>query len=154
MLPQRKRLRWAEYDYGRPGAYFITICTWRRQWQLGEVEAGKVRLSTAGALVQLAWDAIPSHSAGAWLDTCVIMPDHMHGILVLDWSAPPLGQVVNLFKGASTREINRAHSTPGAPLWQRGFHERIIRDDEWDTTRSYITANPMRWEERRRLRQP
>jgi REP element-mobilizing transposase RayT len=57
-----------------------------------------------------------------------------------------LGAVVGAFKSQTTRQINHLRRTPGAPVWQRGYYERVLRDDrELDRTRDYIRDNPARW---------
>ena len=59
-----------------------------------------------------------------------------------------LGAVVRSFKSACTKQINELQNTPGLALWQRNYHERIIRnDDELHALRDYIQSNPARWEE-------
>lgn len=144
-LPRRKRLRSASWDYRTPGAYFVTICTWRRRAIFGRIARGEVRLSEFGLIVDAAWRAIPAHCPGVAIDAFVVMPDHVHGVLVLMQSTQTLGQVVNLFKGAASRGINRLRGTPGAPVWQRSFHDWIIRDDAaWAGIARYIADNPRR----------
>jgi REP element-mobilizing transposase RayT len=89
------------------------------------------------------------------------MPDHIHGILAIDRSndrarpAPAarphvapgsLGAIVRTFKSTAARAINRAD---GAPVWQRNYYERIVRDDaELQRVRAYIANNPARWRPR------
>ena len=59
-----------------------------------------------------------------------------------------LAAIVRTFKSRSTRLINRSRRTPGAPVWQRNYYERIIRDDEeLAAIREYIRDNPARWDE-------
>jgi len=92
------------------------------------------------------------------LDEWVVMPDHVHGILVIcdpDGGAPPpsttrrkpLGQLIGAFKTVSAKQINQIRHTPGIPFWQRNFYDRIIRNDrELHAVRRYIANNPRRWE--------
>ena len=72
------------YDYSAPGAYFITICTFRKTNILGEVTGGIAHLSAAGKIVEQCWFEIPKRYENVQLDEFVIMPNHFHGILLLD----------------------------------------------------------------------
>ena len=142
----RKSIRIRGYDYRRPGAYFVTVVTRRRERILGQVLKARVLLTSAGEAAQAAWGEIPEHCPGVTLDAFVVMPDHIHGILFLQRSRLTLGQVVGLFKSAASNAINRARGSPGAPVWQSGFYERIIRDNEaWRAIRRYVEENPIRW---------
>ena len=76
------------------------------------------------------------------------MPNHVHGILFLVRAghAPPLQTVVGSFKSAAAREVNRVRGTRGATVWQRGYHDHIVRDEEdLERIREYIATNPARW---------
>lgn len=149
MLRRRKRLRHRTFDYRTPGAYFVTIAGWHRTRIFGEVVDQRMRLAVPGDLVWQSWLAIPTHCPGIRFDAFVVMPDHVHGIVVIDGGRMRLGRIVNLFKAASTRAVNQHRGTPGAPIWQRGFHDRIIRDDdEWVRIARYIDDNPRRWRDR------
>ncbi|HEX8906129.1 MAG TPA: hypothetical protein VF771_14875, partial [Longimicrobiaceae bacterium] len=99
---------------------------------------------------------------GVTTDAFVIMPNHIHGLIELTdvvgarhaspdsaaapVRAPTLGAVVGSFKSAVTSRINAQRNTPGAPVWQRGFFERVLRnDDELLRARRYIVENPLKW---------
>ncbi|AYO58293.1 hypothetical protein CO230_09300 [Chryseobacterium sp. 6424] len=84
--------RWRNWDYTSAGAYFITICTQNRLHYFGKIENAEVKLSEAGEIASQFWLEIPEHFSHAQVGEFVIMPDHMHGILILDSSAtvPPL----------------------------------------------------------------
>jgi REP element-mobilizing transposase RayT len=131
----RRRLRAPRYpgfDYRQPGAYFVTD--------------GVVRVTAAGLIVRRAWEAIPSHCPGVVLDAFVVMPDHVHGIIVIESPAMSLAEIVGSFKSASTRAINRVRGSPGSAVWQRSYYDRIIRNDrEWWSIRRYIDDNPRNW---------
>ena len=78
------------------------------------------------------------------------MPNHIHGILFVDeGNTYTLGQIINVFKGAVTREINRTrHENARDPIWQRNFHDVIIRHDAMlDRLRVYVQENPARWQD-------
>ncbi|HMN06562.1 MAG TPA: hypothetical protein PKD45_12620, partial [Flavobacteriales bacterium] len=82
-LPQRRSIRLKGYDYTRVGAYFVTICTQDRKPLFGKVVDGKMVPSAIGEIVQRCWDAIPDHMPMAICDAFVVMPDHVHGIIVI-----------------------------------------------------------------------
>ncbi len=158
----RRSLRLHPYDYTRAAAYFVTIRAVGDGDILGTVAVGVVELNDLGRMVEECWLAIPDHHRGVRLDDYVIMPDHLHGIVVLphgvpdgraastippSFSPPPgsLGCVIGSFTSASSRLANRALGSEGASLWQRNYHERIIRDDEeMMACRRYIADNPRR----------
>jgi REP element-mobilizing transposase RayT len=79
----RRSLRLKGYDYSQAGAYFVTINIHQRRCLLGEVAGGKVHLSPAGNMVLALWEAMPTHYPGVDVDACVVMPNHIHGIIVL-----------------------------------------------------------------------
>lgn len=170
----RKPLRLKQYDYSQPGAYFVTICTQDRVHRFGEIVNGEISVNGLGAVVRACWDDLPNHYTNIRLDEFVIMPNHVHGIIVIveqpiagvvqghtfgdgaivgDGSKPSptkkhtLSEIVRGFKTFSSRRINELANTPGIPLWQRGFHDHIVRDDRsLDRIREYIASNPQRWE--------
>jgi REP element-mobilizing transposase RayT len=144
-------------DYSRSGAYFVTICTRDREVWFGNVHEGRVILAPAGELVRSVWESLAARFAGLQVDEFVVMPNHVHGIVVLvgaQFSAPNsaagrrphLGEVVRTFKAASTRLIREAGETGFA--WQPGYYDHVIRDDaDMKRVRSYIRANPAQWDE-------
>ena len=81
--PRRRSIRLRDYDYAEPGAYFVTICTQDRQCLFGETVGGEMAMSTYGRVVAAYWQAIPSHLPRVELDEWVVMPNHLHGILVI-----------------------------------------------------------------------
>lgn len=155
----RKRMRAPNYDYANPGLYFVTICTRHMDHRFGTVQSGAVELNAAGDLVDTIWSAIPERHAGVDLDAWIVMPNHLHGILVLgtvpDGAVPTLGAVVGGFKSLTSVEYARKVSEGTFPrfdrtLWQRGFHDHIIRSEvSLAKAREYIAGNPARWTDRR-----
>jgi REP element-mobilizing transposase RayT len=141
---ERKPLRLPGFDYRSCGAYMITICTRERACVLGRVVEDGIELGPAGRVVVEAWSSIPLHHPWCLTDAHVVMPDHVHGILIIDrkdraGQVRPLHDVVGAFKAQASRRAGRA-------LWQRGYHDRIIRnEDELTALRAYIAANPLRW---------
>ncbi len=80
----RRSIRLKHYDYSQPGAYFITICTHHHKCIFGEIFDGKIRLNEYGKTVERCWTAIPENFPGTELDRYVIMPNHIHGIIVIN----------------------------------------------------------------------
>ncbi len=76
--------RWQHWDYGSDAAYFITICTKNREHYFGKIENGKMCLSHVGILADVFWHEIKNHSKNVELDSFVVMPNNIHGILILD----------------------------------------------------------------------
>lgn len=168
---RRRSLRLKGHDYAEAGAYFVTVCTQGRTWMFGEVVGDSVVLNDAGRSVQDVWNGLPSRFPTIALDAFVVMPNHVHGIVVIRdsdegaaSSAPTphdgvpgpvgaglalpdrLGDIVRAFKSLSAITVNRLLSRSGQPLWQRNYYERVIRSDaELDRVRAYIANNPARW---------
>ena len=80
----RRSVRLKGYDYATAGAYFVTVVTQERLCLFGDVTDGKVRLSVAGRLVRRVWESLPDRFAGLALDAFVVMPNHVHGVVVMD----------------------------------------------------------------------
>jgi putative transposase len=144
---ERKRLRLREYDYTKPGAYFVTICTKDREKRFGEIVGGEMRENKLAAVVRSCWNELPDHYVNVQLDAFVIMPNHVHGIIMIldepitvvgdglvgDGLRPsptgesptkpsptkkhPLSEIVRAFKSFSARRINEIQNTPGKPFW-------------------------------------
>ena len=154
-LHHRRSIRLPTHDYSMPGAYFVTICTRERECVLGDIVDGTFVESTVGGVVRETWAFLPCRFPSLTADAFVVMPNHVHGILVFEGaaiggaasSAPTLGRVVRVFKSMSVVEGNRALGNVG-PFWQRNYFERVVRDDEeLERIRAYIVENPARWAE-------
>lgn len=139
----RRHPRLRNFDYASPAAYFVTACVRDRMCVLGSVAGGIVRPSALGRLVAACWRRLPLHHEAVEVDAFVVMPNHVHGIVILPERATqvsPLPVVVGAFKACATRAAGR-------PLWQRGYHDRVIRDErELTAIRQYIADNPAAWE--------
>ena len=158
-LHQHRSIRLRGYDYTRDGAYYITIVTHGRRTLFGDIIEGEMRLNEAGEMVKDGWGWLATRHPYVELDLYIVMPNHMHGIIVItdhsrgvSRNAPtttprkPLGRLIGAFKTVTTKQVNLAQGTPGQLLWQRNYYEHIIRNDaEWDRVREYIANNPMRW---------
>ena len=163
--PQRKIIRLPEYDYCQSGSYFITICAYNKQILFGSINEGSVQLNESGRIVTSAWMDLPNHHRFVVLDEFIVMPNHVHGILILDYhnqkadtagrvptrpfSLPVSGSlsaIIGGFKSRATREIHRLTNDKSA-VWQPRFYEHIIRSEsELSGIREYIRNNPANWE--------
>ncbi len=163
----RRSIRLQGYDYTQEGMYFVTISAHQRKCVFGDVIDSEMHLNGCGQIVQDEWIHTGARS-NVELDIFVVMPNHTHGIIILtagdatQQDTPPqkrefgkpiagsLGTIVNAFKSAVTRRINLLRDTPGAPVWQRNYHEHIIRDEKtYRYIFNYVLNNPALWEEDR-----
>src|SRR5438552_3197826 len=126
-LPNRHSLRLPTYDYRSSGAYFVTICTENRQRFFAQPDLHPYLLEV--------WHLLPKQFPGIELHEFVVMPDHVHFILSLDRAgkqAPTLSRVVQAYKSLTTLawlKQNKTHGIVCGPhLWQRGYHDHIIRN--------------------------
>ncbi|MDT7942737.1 MAG: transposase, partial [Bacteroidota bacterium] len=79
----RRNIRLKGYDYTQPGAYFIAICTHGRECLFGEIIDGEMHLNEAGQIVVQTWQDLPNHGPSVQLDAFVVMPNHVHGIIII-----------------------------------------------------------------------
>lgn len=150
-LPKRKPNRLKGFDYSSDGAYFITICTKNKEQILSRIVYDKtvganiVRPSAIGKIIENDILKIEKIYPCIFVDSYVIMPNHIHLILTIDtirrpMVAPTIATVIKQFKGAVSKET-------GTTVWQKGFYDHIIRDDEdYNTKAQYIDTNPLTWE--------
>ncbi len=164
------------WDYGSNASYFITICTGGREYYFGEIENKMVKLSEIGILANKFWLEIPDHFHYVKLDEYVIMPNHIHGIIIIDkpnvvetsnlgvsttlgvptttnarrnekWRPGILGVIINQFKRICTIESRKINPDFA---WQSRFHDHVIRNEKsLDKIRRYIKNNPENWKEDR-----
>ena len=160
----RRSIRLNQYNYSLPGAYFITICTHKRQYLFGHIEDQKMLLNKNGLIVkdELLKTAVLRPYLS--IDEYVIMPNHLHAIIwiydplseSLDEAgvnkfgkprAKTLGSIIGAFKAAATRRINEQSGNDGPFVWQRNYYEHVIRRDEsMKEIREYIRYNPLNWD--------
>jgi putative transposase len=157
-IHHRRSIRLKGYDYSRCGAYFITLCLQNRKDVLfGEIIDAVMNLNDAGKLVDFTWNDLINHNDNIVLDSSMIMPDHFHGIIIIEnpivgagsrpVKLPTLSEIVRQFKTFSARRINELRQASGIPVWQRNYYEHIIRnDEELYRIREYIDNNPLNWE--------
>ena len=156
VLPERKTIRLKDYDYSQDGCYFITICTHERKNLLcGDVQKyTDVTIQIENSLFDIA-----SMYRNVYLDQHIIMPNHLHAIIVLNkmcLQIPltggqkdlPLQEIIRRFKSFTTYQYNKSNNTKGKILWQRGYYDHIIRNEkELQEIRKYIIENPVKWKE-------
>jgi REP element-mobilizing transposase RayT len=161
-LHGRRSIRLKEYDYSSPGAYFVTICTYNRKCFFGNVRDVRLILSAVGRKAKTFFREIPEHFENITLDEYVVMPNHLHGIIVIQnvgvqnfeplqrhnafqhLVPKSLGSVIRTYKSMLTRwcRINGHRYFK----WQRNYYEHIIRDeDDLNKIREYIQNNPLEW---------
>lgn len=164
----RRSIRLKGYDYSQPGAYFVTMVTQGRECLFGEIINGEMQLNVCGHSAETCWRAIPEHFPNVELGAYVIMPNHVHGIILIRdkneepgtgtiYRAPTeeqfgkpvsgsLPTILRTFKAAVTRDLGRKFDVHN--IWQRNYYEHVIRNErEWDRIHLYIEANPSRWAE-------
>ncbi len=174
-IHHRRSIRLKNYDYSQPGAYFITICTENRECLFGNVVDGKMVLNDVGQIAQKCWLEIPNHFPNVVLDEFVIMPNHIHGIIILtnDNKNPIVGannhsplqsqntsqfrspskSIGSIVRGFKIGVIKLIRQNVGAKnilplqIWQRNYYEHIIRNEQnLNKIREYIINNPLKWE--------
>ncbi len=154
----RRSIRLKEYDYLQPGAYFITICT--RDGELYFEQYPELK-----QIINRQWQEMPDRYANIRLDEFVIMPNHIHGIIIVGAtlvvaqarekragarSAPTIGEIIGIFKSLCLhdwlRYIKENRIDAVGKYWQRNYYEHIIRnEDELNKIRNYIQYNPLKW---------
>jgi putative transposase len=159
ILHHRRSIRLADYDYSKPGSYFVTICTKSHTTVFGEVIDYQMHLSELGEIVNKCWSEMPGHFPTIKLDQFIVMPNHIHMIVVImdlngrgrvnptpTVRSITLGDIVGGFKSISAMLVNMIRNTKGQPLWQRNYYEYIIRNEnDLMEKRQYILDNPARW---------
>ena len=83
-LPQRKQIRLTGYDYSLPGYYYVTVCTQKRKNILGKIVNGEMKLNKIGRMINQCWQKLPEKFTNVSLDEYIIMPNHLHGIVVIN----------------------------------------------------------------------
>ncbi|MXY43808.1 MAG: transposase [Dehalococcoidia bacterium] len=163
-------MRLKAYDYSKAGAYFVTVVAQDRLCLFGDVIEDEMHVNRAGAMVSEVWRQLPSRFPTIELDAFVVMPNHVHGIVVLNLPvgvplvgtlgdedrattrvAPTLGDVVGAYKSITTVRYTRGvkvglWNAYQGRLWQRNYYEHVIRNEsELNRAREYIVGNPALW---------
>ncbi len=176
LIHLRRSIRLRDYDYSQPGMYLVTIVTHQRECLFGEVVEGEMNINNYGRIVDECWHTILEHFSIVELGAYVVMPNHIHGIIIIadvhpradafasarrgtPWRAPTdnlekfgrpvpgsLANIIRQYKSSVTRKI--VQQLGGAPnIWQRNYFEHIIRDpDDLNRITRYIESNPTAWE--------
>ena len=157
-LPKRKPTRLKNFDYSKSGAYFITICTKNRKQLLGKIvgygdfDVPHMNLSEYGEILDKYIKLMNNKYLHLKIDKYIIMPNHLHLILkVVDYvsgasgTAAPYNSEISKFVSLLKRHCNIQY---GNNIWQRSYHDHIIRGDEdyrkiWE----YINTNVLKWEQ-------
>lgn len=165
-MKQRKSPRLKGYDYTQSGVYFVTICTHERQLLFGHIhqEEALMVLSAMGEIAQHHWITIPDHFPTVELDAFVVMPNHVHGLLVFSGHsdavslpdkteafgkpvAASLSTMIRSYKSIVTRKIREMTDTE-IVVWQGRFHDHIVRNEKsLNYIRQYVMTNPAQWRE-------
>lgn len=164
-LHHRRSVRLPGHDYSQAGGYFLTICAAERLCFFGEILGDVMSLSDEGRIVKEEWQRTAEVQPNVVWDAFVVMPNHMHGILIITAPArgvsqyapttsnhilrspsQTVGAIVRGFKAATTKRVNILWDTISVLVWQRNYYEHIVRhDDDLDRIRRYIANNPLRW---------
>jgi REP element-mobilizing transposase RayT len=175
MSGNRRSIRLKDYDYARKGAYYVTVCLNDRKCIFGDVRNGEMVLNECGKMVQRVWDEIPRYYGGIDIDCFQIIPNHIHGIIMIVGAGPracpdneklnyhngqpqgvaptglSLSDVMHRFKTMTTKQYCEGVKTNNWPsfnkrLWQRNYYEHVIHDGV-DLARicEYIVNNPAGW---------
>ena len=157
----RKQIRLENYDYSSNGAYFVTVCTKDRQRILSDITVGAihespaVKLTKYGEITIGALAKTENRFDNATITDYVIMPDHIHIVLVLLdkkrairesplQKRSELSKIIGFFKTSVSKEIHKMN--PDLDVWQRGYFEHIIRNEnDLYEIRKYIENNPKKW---------
>jgi REP element-mobilizing transposase RayT len=174
-LKTRKQIRLMNHDYSANGYYFVTVCSKNRENSFGNsvgallacarnnntVTDNHFELSTCGKIIERQWLDLPNQYDNVELDEYVIMPNHIHGILILNnhafaglraqaSSAPTLSQIIRSFKSRSAMEylkfLKANNLNVSGKIWQRSFYDHVIRNERsLNAIREYILDNPANW---------
>ncbi len=152
--PRRNSIRLKDYDYSQEGAYYVTICVYEKKKMFGEISDETMRLNERGMLVTEIWEALPTRFPHVELDQYIVMPNHIHGILILtepdtQVNAVKLGEIIRVFKAVAAYKIHK--SGVNDFRWQRSYNDHVIRNDlDFHRICQYILDNPIRWAEKMR----
>ena len=140
-FPSRKHPRLKYFDYASPNCYFITICTWDKTCIFGKPN----HLNLWGTIAQRALQELEQHFPGARIDHYVIMPNHVHVILILQGENANVSHIIGQYKAAVTRKIRE--TAPQQKVWQTSFHDHVIRNQkDYERIWLYIEANSQNWD--------
>ena len=159
----RKQNRLNGYDYSSSGYYYVTICIKNRLCYFGEIQSDIIILNQYGEHAQKCWLNIPSHFPNTKLDEFIIMPNHIHGIIIIEnsdvvnknfcslqdqsWQknlSHSLSSIIRGFKIGVTKYFRSEENYEFQ--WQKSFYDHIIHSDKsLHEIRKYIVNNPLKW---------
>ncbi|MFH1855746.1 MAG: transposase [Candidatus Omnitrophota bacterium] len=166
IITRKSNIRLKEYDYSQSNYYFITACCENKLKLFGAVINDEMVLNGAGKMVEQTLIEIPNFYHGLSLDTHIIMPNHIHAIIIIQNNkltnngqaqgpVPTylsLSDIIHRIKTLSTKKYIDGVKNNGWPrfnkkIWQRSFHDHIIRDEKsLNNIREYIRTNPATWD--------
>lgn len=156
-LPERKRMRLKEYDYSLPGAYFVTMCTQNRSciFELENVGNDLCVVPPEQNKIVHRWIKEAENKYGIKVDKYVIMPNHIHLIVVIAerHAGRSLQDIMQWIKTMTTNEyMKKVKDGVLEPfdrkLWQKSYYDHIIRNEyDYREIWEYIDTNPLKWEE-------
>lgn len=150
---RRKINRLCDYDYNTHGAYFVTICTQNRRKILSEIVGdGFPVLKPCGRIAEEIIQQIHEKYPAVSVDKYVIMPDHIHILLMIERKegtgdpSPTLGNIIGWYKYRVTKQINAHYDQQGEKIFQRSYYDHVIRNrQDYDDVWQYIENNPCKW---------
>lgn len=167
-LPKRKHKRLKEYDYSSDGYYYVTICSKNMKCIFGKIDKNVGRglapaerrysdivitLSPYGLVAEKQLFALEQRYDYVRIDKFVIMPNHIHAIIILDGKAagasprPTLPDIICAYKSLTTCECNKMSNVKGRKIFQESFYEKVIRNEEgYLEVWQYIDENPRKWQ--------
>ena len=162
--PNRQSVRWRSFNYAGPGTVFLTICTAKQAHLFGSVVGEAMELSPFGEIAAHEWQRSSSMRPALVDHGWIIMPNHMHALVTFvvendethghsgarQRARNSISSIVSGYKGATTSRIRQLTGEPLMDVWQRGFHDVVIRTEKmFDASAKYIVENPVRWREDR-----
>ena len=165
-VDRRRSIRLPGFDYSQVGMYFVTICSGQQQCIFGQIRGTEIVLSRVGEVAKACWLEIPQHFRNVKMETYVVMPNHVHGILTIQFKLPvnasaqcvnvnesfgkpsanSIPTIIRSFKSAVSKRAREAGLIPADSIWQRGYYERVLRNTrEYVEATNYILLNPARW---------
>ena len=162
-------MRLSGFDYRQDGVYFVTLCTVQNTNLFGTVVDGEMKLNNLGAVAHEEWRKIPEFRRNVVIDQFVIMPNHIHGLVIINscrtgescgydsvqevesartLRAGSLGSIIGQFKLAVSRQARRRRLCRNKSIWQRNYYDHIVRSEKsLNDIRRYIIENPARWQD-------
>ena len=154
---KRRAQRLKQFSYNNAGHYFVTINTKHNFPYFGNINCYKLQLNNIGIIVDLQWNNIPMHYNNVIIDEYIIMPNHLHGIVIItktvgnrlacsanktNRNIELLPKVIGSFKAGVSREVRKI--VPEF-YWQKSYYDHIIRNEKsLEKIREYICFNHLK----------